>query len=144
MSDNAGKPARSIGSREIIGPPGCPIMYRRTLLSGRLGKLLWHEFFAGSSDKDPHDHPRSFLTIVLQGGYDDVRADGHVDHVRAPTIRYRRATHAHITRVGPTGAKTLVLMGPLRRDWGFVRDGRWWDWRSYELRFGMGFRCEDE
>ncbi len=138
-----GEPAPKIGSWEEIGPPECPIMYRRTLLDlgKRVGKVLWHEFMPGASDEAHHDHPRSFLTIVLRGGYDDVREDGLVDHVYAPTIRFRRATDAHITQVGPKGATTIVLMGPLRREWGFFRDGRWYPWRTFERLFGLNWRC---
>ncbi len=40
------------------------------------------------------------------------------------------------------GCWTLVLMGPVRRRWGFWRDGRWWFWRDYERVFGFGMRCE--
>lgn len=168
------------GKWEVIGPLDCPVLYRRTLIAGRFGKLMLHRFVPSSSDKDCHDHPSSFLTIVLRGGYDDcspcptcLESDvkgwllgdpsndwrqarpmtlcptcrGHgriVDAVRAPTIRYRRAEHAHITKVGPAGAFTICIMGPKRRSWGFFRDGRWWPWRRYEEEFGLNFRCDDE
>lgn len=161
----AGEPAPKVGKWEEIGPAECPLMYRRTLLSGRVGKLLLHRFVPNARDRDCHDHPRSFVTFVLRGGYTDVsvcpkcvRSRAHVDHpcwwcdstgrvvdeVRAPTIRYRRADHAHNTIVGPRGCTTIVVMGPVVRAWGFVRKGRWWDWRSYERTFGMAFRCDDE
>lgn len=130
------------GPWELIGPTDCPIMWRRTIASGRFGKLLLHRFVASSSDKDCHDHPSSFLTFVLQGGYDDVQPNGVVDKVRAPTVRFRRAEHAHITRVGPHGATTIVVMFRKRRSWGFFRDGRWYDWRTYERLFGLNWRCE--
>jgi hypothetical protein len=101
LEPQAGQAARKLGDGwEVIGPPACPILLRRTLLEGRLGKVLWHRFLPGASDKDPHDHPRSFVTVVLRGGYDDIRLDGTVDQVYAPAIRYRPATHAHITKGG--------------------------------------------
>lgn len=130
--------------REVIGVPECPLMYRWTLLDcgKRIGKVMLHYFLPTQRDRDHHDHPRSFVTLVLRGGYDDIQPNGHVDRVRAPTIRFRQATHAHITVAGPRGAWTLVVMGPLRRDWGFIRDGRWWPWRRYEERYGLNFRCE--
>lgn len=142
MSDTRA-PHSPDGPWELIGPTECPIMWRRTLISGKLGKLLVHRFMPNASDKDCHDHPRSFVTLVLRGGYDDVQPDGTVDHVYAPAIRYRRAEHAHITKVGPDGALTVVVMGPLRRAWGFFREGRWFDWRSYERVFGLNWRCDE-
>jgi len=147
MDSRAGKPAERLGGGwERIGPPECPILFRRTLVSRRSFKVLWHRFVPGASDVDPHDHPRAFLTIVLRGGYDDVTplylAGERVERLRAPAIRYRRAQHAHVTRVHPDGATTLVIMGPLVRAWGFVRDGRWMPWADYERRYGMAFRCD--
>lgn len=164
-----GTGSQMVGRWEQIGPPDCPLMFRRTIVAGRLGKLLIHRFVPAATDKDPHDHPRAFVTIVLRGGYDDVQpcagclGDGRggdylgmpcedcwgsgvarVDRVRAPTIRYRSASHAHITNVHDDGALTVVIMGWLVRDWGFVREGRWWPWRWYERKFGLGFRCEDD
>lgn len=150
-----GEPAPKIGSWEEIGPSECPIMYRRTLLSTRWLKLLWHEFMPGASDEAAHDHPRSFITIVLRGGYDDVQpcpkccANGWepcgdiVDEVRAPAIRFRPAEHAHITRVGPKGASTFVVMFKQRREWGFFRNGRWYPWRRFEQLFGLNWRCPE-
>lgn len=152
---------------ELIGPPSCPNLYRWTIFSCRLVKLMVNRFVAGSSDPDPHDHPSSFLTIVLTGGYDDISpcqsCDGDgvllpddapckacgatgtvVDKVLAPTVRYRPADHAHVTKVGPDGATTVCIMGPKRRDWGFFRDGLWWRWKDYEREFGLDFRCDDE
>lgn len=157
------------GGWEVIGPPECPILLRRTLVARKRWKLLLHRFMPGAADRDPHDHPRPFLTLVLRGGYDDVQpcrackegtvtapAGGVVrcrvcrgerqaiDRVRAVTVRYRPATHVHTTLVHADGATTLVLMGPLVRAWGFFRDGRWWPWREYDEAYGHGsFRCPE-
>lgn len=128
--------------RETIGEPDCPLFFRWTLINLGFAKVLWHAWVPGSTDLDPHDHPRSFVTVVLRGGYDDVDADGNVDVMRAPAVRYRPADHAHTTRTHDKGAWTLVFMGPVRREWGFIRGGRWWSARSYLDRFGGSFRCD--
>lgn len=152
-----GEHARVVGGWEIIGPLACPILGRRTLVDfgPKVGKVLWHRFLPNASDKDQHDHPRSFLTIMLRGSYLDIslakveeREHSHrlgvvYDEVRAPAVRFRPATHAHITKVGPKGATTLVIMGPLRREWGFWRDKKWWPWRDYERKYGLDFRCDE-
>jgi hypothetical protein len=161
------------GRWELIGPTDCPLMWRWTLLATRWGKVMVHRFVGGATDKDPHDHPAAFVTLVLRGGYDDVQpcsacegggevgqvpgtwsdlgrgytcgtcrgAGEHVDVVRAPTLRHRPATHAHLTRVHPDGALTLVIMGRKVRAWGFLRRGAWYAWQEYERRFGLNWRC---
>ncbi len=119
-------------------------MHRWTLLDVGFAKLMIHHFLPTQRDRDHHDHPRGFVTVVIKGGYDDIQFGGKVDRVRAPTIRIRHAEHAHITVAGKKGAWTIVVMGPKIREWGFFRDNRWWPWRKYEDRFGLNFRCETE
>lgn len=170
--------------REVIGPPDCPILYRWTLLEwGRRSakscfrtsrdgapvesgstarwKLMVHRFPPNADDRDAHDHPRPFVTLMLWGGYDDLEpcdGDGSTsagcdrcastgwvvkDRLRAGSLRSRDATYVHRTRVLPSGAWTVVLMGPLARPWGFWREGLWWYWKDYEREFGFAMRCED-
>ena len=129
--------------REIFGAPECPLLYRwHVVNAGDAGKLMLHWFLPGRAERDCHDHPRDFLTLVLWGSYTDTRRDGKVDHVHAPTIRWRRAEHAHATQAGPYGCLTLALFGRRRRRWGFWRAGSWWPWQDYEREFGSRFRCE--
>jgi hypothetical protein len=177
----AGQPARRfhvgrfLPEREVIGPLDCPILHRYTLVSrkGRFGfKLMLHRFQPNADDRAVHDHPASFVTIVLQGGYEDLvpcgDCDGHGtqishenvaiwdcgtcrggglvlgDRMRPCMVRFRPATYRHVTKVGPRGCTTLVLMGPKRRPWGFWLDGEWWPWRMFEFAFGLGMRCGDD
>jgi hypothetical protein len=160
------KLARRLPRRERIGPPECPLMDRWTLFlrNSNWPKLLLHHFLPNREDKDVHDHPRGFLTVVFAGGYDDLVAcpsphapwpmsgcalcidnDGLVvrDRLRVGSVRLRRADYAHLTRTDHRGAWTLCLMFPVTRSWGFWRDGRWWPFREYEQRFGMAMRCDD-
>lgn len=138
---------------EVIGPPECPLFLRWTLLAPRLRgkalcKVMVHYFFPHRQDADvPHDHPRSFVTFVLDGGYDDIVPDGDGlavgDRLNAPTVRFRRAEYAHMTRTDERGAWTLVVMGPEKRPWGFWRRGEWWGVEEFEQRFGFAWRCEE-
>lgn len=142
-----------IPRRELIGPPECPLFYRWTLLAPRLRgsvpfKVMVHRFLPDRMDADvPHDHPRSFVTVCLCGGYDDLTLSGGklvvTDVLRAGSVRYRRADHAHMTRTDSRGAWTVVVMGPEVRAWGFWRDGRWWPFREFERVFGFAWRCEE-
>lgn len=188
---------------EVIGKAECPILHRWTLLDlGPRGvKLMVHRFMPFADDRDVHDHPRPFWTLVLAGGYDDLvpcptctraaasdAAPGFVvdwretvrrrvadpdatgleyrrcpqcwppayssgdgamplvvgDRMRRGMLRLRPASHRHRTRVGARGCWTLVLMGPLRRGWGFWRGSTFWPWKAWALVFGDGMRCGDE
>ncbi len=167
----AGKPARFVGRHEVIGPPACPIMHRWTLLKVGGRKLMLHHFLPNADDRAEHDHPASFWTFVLRGGYDDFvpcpicGGDGSGcrsgstpatgspcgrtgmvagDRMRAGMRRRRAATYRHRTRVLPSGAWTLVWMGRKERPWGFWVDGRWWPWADHEKAFGFGMRCPTE
>jgi hypothetical protein len=91
-----------IPRREVIGPQECPLFYRWTLLAPRIRgrvpfKLMVHRFLPNRTDADvPHDHPRSFLTVVLRGGYVDwivcPRCRGRL-FVPEPGIGWERARH---------------------------------------------------
>lgn len=78
-------------------------------------------------DPEPylHDHPVSFLSIILRGWYAEKRV---IPGTRAPRFGLRRwfnwirATpddRHTIVQVAPGGALTLCLMGPKTREWGF-------------------------
>ena len=177
---------RWLRNPEYIGPPDCPIMRRWTIYAddGLLPyvklakrwprifdrKLMVHYFEPNVEDRDPHDHPRGFWTLVLRGRYLDLvpcglcdgsgrhrgtdggdlcsncLGDGLIigDVMKAGTIRYRPAKHTHITQSGPKGAWTLILMGPFERSWGFLRNSKWWPFKEYEAEFGFAMRCPSD
>lgn len=66
------------------------------------------------------------------------------DQMRPGMLRRRAAEYRHVTRVGPRGCWTLVLMGRKTRRWGFWERGVWWFWRDHEREFGYGMRCDNE
>ncbi len=140
--------------REVIGQAACPLMVRWTIfkLPFDLGKLCVHYFPSGVTDRDPHDHPASFVTLVLDGGYFNTEWEDYGGEV-VPTIewlgrgslRYRPAAHMHVTETAADqGAWTIIVMGPKLREWGFLRieDGKWWPWLTYVERFGGVVRCD--
>lgn len=145
--------------REVIGQEVCPLMLRWTLLDWGFVKAMIHYFPAEVSDRDPHDHPRPFVTLVLRGNYRDeswVRIAGGTEpdeaqigeivkeRIDAGAFRYRPATHLHIVETDAVGCWTLVVMGPIVREWGFVRlaSGSWWPWGKYVQKFGGVIRCD--
>src|ERR1051326_5432952 len=69
--------------------------------------------------KCQHDHPWSFITLILRGGYEEVV--GTVAHTRRPGyIGYRPRKFEHrITRLLNGEAITLVLRFRNHEEWGF-------------------------
>lgn len=84
--------------------------------------------FAGVDRDGPHDHPRSFHSIILQGGYVEevytIASAGlwHVERIeRRPGEAFRiDARHIHRIVELPAGeCVTMTVPGPLESDWRF-------------------------
>lgn len=85
---------------------------------------------------DPHDHPVTFLSIVLRGGYTEWRPEIPLHVVR--WFNLIRSTDVHrITYVKP-GTLTLAIAGPKVRDWGHHTPAGWVDWRTYQREVWPG------
>jgi hypothetical protein len=69
-------------------------------------------------DKEPHlhDHPVSFLSCILRGGYWERRVDGHY---RRSWWNWIRSIDRHRIVAALPGTLTLCFMGPKVQDWGF-------------------------
>lgn len=88
-------------------------------------------------DPEPHlhDHPVSFLSLVLRGGYAEWRQVG----LGRVVVRDRnwwnwiRATGEDRHKIFEVKPNTLTLcfMGPKTREWGFHVGGSWVYWRDY-------------
>jgi hypothetical protein len=87
-------------------------------------------------DPEPylHDHPTTFLSLILRGGYSECRAkNGTMETEDHNWYNFIRATpdDAHsITNVKPN-TLTLCFMGPKLRDWGYHLDYSWMHWKTY-------------
>lgn len=128
-----------------LGGPGCRYITRWVIDLGPLGSLRLHHWYGNDDQRAMHDHPWGFLTLVLWGSYDDVThcpdcelpwgPTEHIDHLRAGSIRWRSAEHAHTVRT--TGAWTLLWTQPKRRYFGFlVRRGGITKWVKANKWFG--------
>lgn len=78
-----------------------------------------------------HDHPWSFVTIILRGGYEEHVGDR--TFVRRPGyVGYRPRHFEHrITRLLKANALTLVFRGFNHETWGFRTLRGKLDWREY-------------
>lgn len=104
-----------------------------------------HHIARPDLDRDYHDHPSTFISLVLRGGYVERRPtsatpcwcaaeEDHYEVVRKPgSIALRRYTDRHrISSVEP-GTVTLVVWFRKRQSWGFfTRNGKvhWKDYAS--------------
>lgn len=103
--------------------------------------LYVHWIYLPDNDRDPHDHPWNFTSMVLRGGYTEVLHTSRDDcamHEHRRWSIHRMPTHlAHgIVRLQPRTI-TLIFTGRRSRDWGFWTEDGWVPWREYD-RTGMG------
>ena len=106
---------------------------RYFIFRSRWFNIFLHNIRLPDRGRDPHDHPWSFLGLVLKGGYTEdlyhVRWHNtlHLDYVlerevvqrKVGQLAFRRATDVHhIASVKP-GTWTLVFTGPRVREWAF-------------------------
>lgn len=80
-----------------------------------------HHIVREDRDAHLHDHPWNARTIVLSGGYWELRDDGrYYRRERGDTARIRFGQFHRITEVDPVyGAVTLFITGRKRGTWGF-------------------------
>lgn len=87
-------------------------------------------------DPEPHlhDHPVTFLSLILRGGYAEYRGFGigsKAERLVHRWYNYVKAGDRHsIVKVLP-GTLTLAFMGPKVREWGFHTEGGWVTWKDY-------------
>lgn len=99
-----------------------------------------------------HDHPWSFLTWILRGGYDELKPltlDGVTatrETFQAGSVRLVRAETWHYLELAPgADAWTLVLTFPKCQSWGFLYDGKKMPWRQYlAMRRAKGSGVQQE
>jgi hypothetical protein len=90
---------------------------RFTLLSNRFFTVHLHRLEAPQWHPDCHDHPWSFVTLILRGGYEEQVGD-KVYWRRPGTVLYRPAEFSHNVRTRGV-AWSLIVRGRQRREWGF-------------------------
>ena len=100
-----------------------------------------------SDDPIYHDHPWSYLTIILKGGYwehtpvfdSEGKIITDIQHWRGPgSIIIRKAGSYHWLEMDPEvgSATTLFFMGYQQREWGFLINKtktkhQWIQWENY-------------
>lgn len=106
-------------------------LQRLYLVECRWFGIAIHWINGPSVEEDPHDHPRSFLSIVLRGCYFETRRSqlGWVRHFNY--FKGVRWDFHRIISVSEGGCVTLVFEGHKKRPWGFHTSEGWVPWREY-------------
>lgn len=106
-------------------------------------KVMLHRFAESDRDRDLHDHPYDFVSLVLRGGYVEkhrtwVKGRRYRDEERRVIVRWnrRRAEDLHRVLLLRWPTWTLVLTGRRRRQWGFLTRRGWVAEYDYERRGG--------
>lgn len=120
--------------RERLGLPDCPYVIRWRIETPWFSVRL-HHWLGPDDDRAFHDHPWSFVTVVLRGAYTDRSPEGD-ERLRAGRVRYRPARHQHTVVPDPGGAWTVIVTGPKVRTWGFWVAGKFRKANKYFARYG--------
>lgn len=133
---------------------GAVYLDRWGLSIDRIGGIYLHRMTAPDPGLDLHDHPWTFVTIPLWGGYIEERSDtrtaslcaamadrwartctrGVTGEVRCLRLRMMRLDECHrITKLRRRSAWTLVFRGPRRRGWGFYTATGYVDEHTYDV-----------
>lgn len=106
---------------------------RRGIAHPKVGGILLHKIGGPDPGRDLHDHPWTFWSLVLKGGYLEERqatdeaillartrfALPWVEARKRWSIRKMDLGDCHRIDVALPGTWTLLLIGPVRRGWGF-------------------------
>ena len=97
--------------------------------------------FLKSDPTDVHDHPWSYFTLILRGGYWEWQPVFDSQGRRISEVakwrgvghwRVSPADSYHRIELDPTvECWSLFMPGPHRKDWGFLVRGEWMQWQQY-------------
>jgi hypothetical protein len=93
--------------------------------------IFLHKFLK-SDDEELHDHPWSFTTIILSGGYWEHSLYGKTWHGPGSII-HKQATDLHRLELDPdvSDTWTLFIPGKRCRNWGFQTAEGWINEKDY-------------
>jgi hypothetical protein len=127
--------------RKVIRSKTGEIHFRRWGITTPLFGVYVHNITQSDKDRDPHDHPWWFMSLILAGGYVERRVS-FKDRRKQGQMRVRRPGHFFsckttefhkITLLKPTW--TFVITGPRTHDvWGYLTSNGWVDFVTYRAQ----------
>lgn len=110
----------------IVGVDGVEYLRRYHVT----GNTRLHLIRRSDPQPDPHDHPWDFTTTLLAGSYREWTPHGWRTYGAGDIVHHDAADpHRLELDVGPV--LTAVVVGPVRRRWGFHTAAGWVHWRAY-------------
>lgn len=98
-------------------------------------RIRLHHIITEDYDRDLHDHPADYRTLIISGWYIEQDIYGVERLFDAGSSREARAENFHrITKVSPGGVWTIFIMKQKRNSWGFFVGDRKIPWRAYSGR----------
>ncbi len=125
-----------------------PYLTRYYMLGHRTSKwaLMLHRFHRSDLDRDLHDHPWPFWSLILTGGYweqiplnPDFPAGlrQKMWHPAGSLLRRPASwTHRVMVNIRNIPVWTLVLRFGYERQWGFHTRNGWINFRDYDYKAG--------
>ena len=124
----------AVFEKQVIGDlydAKAPYLTRWKLLTTPWFAVYVHKIWVHDRDRHMHDHPWSFASLILWGGYVE-QLPGKARHRRPGSFAVLRRPGIHSVRTllrEPTW--TLVVRGKDHHSWGFMTEDGWEHWRSY-------------
>jgi hypothetical protein len=126
--------------KRVIGDENNPLMFRYIIFRTKWIGFFVHKFLRDDHDRALHDHPWSFISIILKGGYYEVTEE-KISWKGPGSILYRPAAWRHrVVLLDGIPSWSFIIRLKRTRDWGFWPDGKWCLWRKYNWILGI---CEE-
>lgn len=133
---------RALGRSDVYFA-GSLYMRRWRFLNTPWFGLRLHHIVRSDADRELHDHPFTFVSLILTGGYREHTLDRRSKRYPPGSVVVRSAEALHrlelevmkhyadSTKRVERAAWTLVVRGPYRRQWGFLTADGWLHWKTF-------------
>lgn len=111
-----------------------PLLFRYFLFRSNWFGVYLHRLCRSDEDRALHDHPWTFISIILTAGYIEHTPEGANQH-RPGAILYRPVLWQHRLELSRP-AWTLVIRFRKFREWGFICPNGWIPWQEFDKRGG--------
>lgn len=118
-----------------------PFLDRLRLFQTPWFSIFLHRIHQPDVDRDPHDHPWPFVSVILSGSYEErvwadknrVRNDVHSMAFLRRRFSVHRMSRKRAHKITEVNGQlwTLVFTGPRSRNWGFWTPDGLVPWRDY-------------